>query len=146
MRKVLGATGVVGTAAGAEPVNGGREVSATTTPSSNASGSAELSASHFRGGSRSHGPENGSEAQRRAPGVRPVDHPGHHRGGVRVRRGPPSVGGAVAARLALIWLLTLPAAATVGALAAWVAARGTTGTVLVAAVLIAAAAIIYALS
>ena len=45
-----------------------------------------------------------------------------------------------------IWLLTLPAAATVGALAAWVAARGTVGTVLVGAVLVVASAGIYALS
>jgi inorganic phosphate transporter, PiT family len=52
----------------------------------------------------------------------------------------------VAARMALIWLLTLPAAATVGALAAWTAASGTAGTVLVAAMLIAAAASIYGLS
>jgi PiT family inorganic phosphate transporter len=53
---------------------------------------------------------------------------------------------AVAARMALIWLLTLPAAATAGALAAWVAARGTVGTVLVAAMLIVAAGAIYSLS
>jgi PiT family inorganic phosphate transporter len=48
--------------------------------------------------------------------------------------------------MALIWLLTLPAAATVGALAAWTAASGTAGTVLVAAMLIVAAASIYGLS
>jgi PiT family inorganic phosphate transporter len=52
----------------------------------------------------------------------------------------------VARRMAAAWLLTLPAAAIVGALAAWVAARGTEGTVLVAAVLVAAAGGIYALS
>jgi inorganic phosphate transporter, PiT family len=52
----------------------------------------------------------------------------------------------VAARMAVVWLLTLPAAATVGALAAWVAARGPVGTVLVAAVLVAAGGAIYALS
>jgi len=45
-----------------------------------------------------------------------------------------------------VWLLTLPAAATVGALAAWVAARGTGGTVLVGVVLVVASAGIYALS
>jgi len=45
-----------------------------------------------------------------------------------------------------VWLLTLPAAATVGALAAAVAARGTAGTVLVGAVLVIASAGIYALS
>jgi PiT family inorganic phosphate transporter len=52
----------------------------------------------------------------------------------------------VAARMVAVWLLTLPAAATVGALAAWVAARGTSGTVLVAAVMVAVAGGIYALS
>ena len=52
----------------------------------------------------------------------------------------------VAGRMAGVWLLTLPSAAVVGALAAWVAARGTAGTVLVVAVLVAAAAGIYALS
>ena len=48
--------------------------------------------------------------------------------------------------MAAVWLLTLPAAATIGALAAWVAARGTAGTVLVGAVLVVASAGIYALS
>ena len=52
----------------------------------------------------------------------------------------------VAGRMVAVWLLTLPAAATVGALAAWVAARGTGGTVLVGAVLVVASAGIYALS
>jgi PiT family inorganic phosphate transporter len=52
----------------------------------------------------------------------------------------------VAARLAVTWLLTLPAAASVGALAAWVAARGAAGTVLVAAVLVVLAGLIYGLS
>jgi inorganic phosphate transporter, PiT family len=56
------------------------------------------------------------------------------------------VGWGVVARMAGIWLLTLPAAATVGALAAWVAASGTAGTVLVAAMLIVAAGGIYGLS
>ena len=41
----------------------------------------------------------------------------------------------VAGRMAAVWLLTLPAAATVGGLAAWIAVRGTAGTVLVAALL-----------
>ena len=40
--------------------------------------------------------------------------------------------------MAATWLLTLPAAAVVGALAAWVAARGTAGTVLVVAALVVA--------
>ena len=52
----------------------------------------------------------------------------------------------VAARMLTVWLLTLPAAATVGALAAWVAARGTAGTMLVAAVLVVASVGIYVLS
>jgi inorganic phosphate transporter, PiT family len=52
----------------------------------------------------------------------------------------------VAVRVAAAWLLTLPAAATVGALAAWVAAHGPAGTLLVGAVLVVAAGVIYALS
>jgi len=48
--------------------------------------------------------------------------------------------------MALAWLLTLPSAAIVGALSAWVAGSGTLGTVLVALVALAAAAGIYALS
>ena len=48
--------------------------------------------------------------------------------------------------MAVVWLLTLPAAAMVGALAAWVAARGPAGTVLVGAALVAAAGGIYAAS
>jgi PiT family inorganic phosphate transporter len=44
------------------------------------------------------------------------------------------------------WLLTLPSAAVMGALAAWVATGGTTGTVLVGAALLVASAGIYALS
>jgi inorganic phosphate transporter, PiT family len=53
---------------------------------------------------------------------------------------------ATAGRMGAVWLLTLPAAATVGALAAWTAARGTAGTVLVGALLVAAAGGIYGLS
>ena len=60
------------------------------------------------------------------------------------RAGP--VSWRVAGRMVAVWLLTLPAAATVGALAAWVAARGTWGTVLVGAVLVVASAGIYGLS
>jgi PiT family inorganic phosphate transporter len=52
----------------------------------------------------------------------------------------------VAGRMALAWLLTLPCAAIVGALSAWVAGSGTVGTVLVAVVGLALAAGIYALS
>ena len=62
---------------------------------------------------------------------------GRRVGGVRWR---------VAGRMVGVWLLTLPAAATVGALAAAVAARGTAGTVLVGAELVIASAGIYALS
>jgi PiT family inorganic phosphate transporter len=53
---------------------------------------------------------------------------------------------AVAGRVAAAWLLTLPAAAAVGALAAWVAATGTFGTALVAVLLVGAAGTIYGLS
>jgi inorganic phosphate transporter, PiT family len=52
----------------------------------------------------------------------------------------------VAGRLVATWLLTLPAAAAVGALAALAATRLPGGTALVAAALLAAAAGIYALS
>jgi inorganic phosphate transporter, PiT family len=52
----------------------------------------------------------------------------------------------VAGRMGAVWLLTLPAAATVGGLAAWVTARGPAGTVLVAVVATAVAAVIYGLS
>jgi PiT family inorganic phosphate transporter len=52
----------------------------------------------------------------------------------------------VVARMAAVWLATLPAAATAGALAAWVAAHGTAGTLLIAAVTIAIAGGIYLLS
>ena len=49
----------------------------------------------------------------------------------------------VAGRMALAWLLTLPAAAVVGALAAWVAGSGTAGTIIVAVVALAIASGIY---
>jgi PiT family inorganic phosphate transporter len=52
----------------------------------------------------------------------------------------------VAGRMALAWLLTLPAAAIVGALADWVAGTGTVGTILVVVVFLAAAGGIYAMS
>jgi PiT family inorganic phosphate transporter len=57
-----------------------------------------------------------------------------------------SVQWGVAGQMALAWLLTLPAAAAVGAVAAWLAGTGTVGTVVVALVTIAAAAGIYAAS
>jgi PiT family inorganic phosphate transporter len=52
----------------------------------------------------------------------------------------------VAGRIALSWLLTLPAAAAVGGAAAWTAGHGTAGVALVAAVAAAAAAGFWALS
>jgi PiT family inorganic phosphate transporter len=66
--------------------------------------------------------------------------------GAAIGRHPAAVRWGPVARMALAWLLTLPASALLGALAAWTAARGTAGTVLVAAVLIAVAGIIYSLS
>src|SRR3954454_2261512 len=52
----------------------------------------------------------------------------------------------VAGRMAVAWLLTLPAAALVGAAAAAAAASGTVGTLLVAAVLVITAGLIHGLS
>ena len=52
----------------------------------------------------------------------------------------------VAGRMALAWLLTLPSAAVVGALASSVAATGTLGTIIVTVVFIAIAAAIVGLS
>ena len=52
----------------------------------------------------------------------------------------------VAGRMAAVWLLTLPAAATVGGLAAWAATAGTVGTVLVAIAMITVSGAIYGLS
>ena len=57
-----------------------------------------------------------------------------------------SVQWGVAGQMALAWLLTLPAAAIVGALAAWAASSGTFGLVVVAVVAIAMIAGIYAAS
>ncbi|OLT00248.1 phosphate transporter [Pseudonocardia sp. CNS-004] len=51
----------------------------------------------------------------------------------------------VAGQMLAGWLLTLPAAAAVGALAAWTASRGTVGTLLVALVLVVAGCGIYRL-
>jgi PiT family inorganic phosphate transporter len=48
--------------------------------------------------------------------------------------------------MAIAWLLTLPAAAAVGALAAWAAATGPLGTIIVALVLVGVAVGIYAAS
>ncbi|MGA8516552.1 MAG: inorganic phosphate transporter, partial [Pseudonocardiaceae bacterium] len=52
----------------------------------------------------------------------------------------------VAGQMALAWLLTLPAAAAVGAVAAAVAVRGTPGVVVIGLVALAVAAAVYALS
>ena len=52
----------------------------------------------------------------------------------------------VAGQMALAWLLTLPSAAIVGAVAAWVASTGTVGTIVVALFLVAVAGGIYAAS
>ena len=52
----------------------------------------------------------------------------------------------VAAEMVVAWLLTLPAAAAFGALAAWVAADGPLGTLLIGIVLVGAASLIYRLS
>jgi PiT family inorganic phosphate transporter len=57
-----------------------------------------------------------------------------------------SVRWTVAGQMAMAWLLTLPAAAAVGAVAAWLAGTGVVGTVIVAVVLIGLAGGIYAIS
>lgn len=57
-----------------------------------------------------------------------------------------SVQWSVAGRMALAWLMTLPAAAIVGAIAAWVAGSGTVGTVVVAVGGVAIAGGIFALN
>jgi inorganic phosphate transporter, PiT family len=57
-----------------------------------------------------------------------------------------SVQWGVAGQMAIAWLLTLPAAAAVGAVSAWVSGTGTVGTIIVVLVLVAAAGGIYAAS
>lgn len=57
-----------------------------------------------------------------------------------------SVRWGVAGQMALAWLLTLPAAAAVGAVASWVAGTGTAGTVVVVVVAVAVGIGIYAAS
>jgi PiT family inorganic phosphate transporter len=52
----------------------------------------------------------------------------------------------VAGRMALAWLLTLPAAAIVGAVASWVAGTGTAGTIVVAVGALAVAGGIFAIN
>jgi PiT family inorganic phosphate transporter len=66
--------------------------------------------------------------------------------GAGAARGPASVRWGLAGQVALAWLLTLPAAAVVGAVAAWVAVTGTLGTIIVALALIGFAGGIFALS
>jgi phosphate transporter family protein len=57
-----------------------------------------------------------------------------------------SVQWSVAGQMAVAWLLTLPAAAVVGAVAAWPAGTGIVGTIIVALVLVGLSAGIYAAS
>lgn len=57
-----------------------------------------------------------------------------------------SVQWGVAGQMAIAWILTLPAAAAVGAASAWLASTGTVGTVIVALVAIAVGGGIYAAS
>jgi PiT family inorganic phosphate transporter len=66
--------------------------------------------------------------------------------GTAAGRQPALVRWGVAGRMALAWLLTLPAAAAVGALAGWIAATGTVGIVAVAVTMIVGSAIIYGVS
>ena len=56
--------------------------------------------------------------------------------GAGAARGLASVRWGIAGKVALAWLLTLPAAAAVGAVAAWVAVTGPVGTIIVAVVLV----------
>jgi PiT family inorganic phosphate transporter len=66
--------------------------------------------------------------------------------GAGVGRGPASVRWSIAGQVAIAWLLTLPAAAAFGAVAAGVAATGPVGTIVVAVVLVGFAGGIYAAS
>ena len=66
--------------------------------------------------------------------------------GAGAARGLASVRWGIAGKVALAWLLTLPAAAVVGAVAAWVAVTGPVGTIIVALVLVGSAGGIYAAS
>jgi PiT family inorganic phosphate transporter len=66
--------------------------------------------------------------------------------GAGAARGLGSVRWGIAGKVALAWLLTLPAAAVVGAIAAWVAVTGPVGTIIVAVVLVGFAGGIYAAS
>jgi PiT family inorganic phosphate transporter len=66
--------------------------------------------------------------------------------GASVGRHGTAVQWRVIGQMVMSWLLTLPAAATVGGLAAWVAGRGALGTGLVAVALVAPSATAYRLS
>jgi inorganic phosphate transporter, PiT family len=66
--------------------------------------------------------------------------------GAGASRGVASVRWGIAGQVALGWLLTLPAAAVVGAVAAWVAITGLVGTIVVALLLVGFAGGIYAVS
>jgi PiT family inorganic phosphate transporter len=66
--------------------------------------------------------------------------------GASAGRGVSTVRWAVARRMALAWLLTLPAAAVIGALATQLAASGTAGTVAVTVLAAAVALGIYGVS
>jgi PiT family inorganic phosphate transporter len=66
--------------------------------------------------------------------------------GAGAGRGAATVHWSLARHVALAWLLTLPAAAAVGALASWTAGTGTLGTIIVAVVLVGVSGGIYAVS
>ena len=66
--------------------------------------------------------------------------------GAGAARGAASVHWGIGGQVAFAWLLTLPAAAAFGAVAAWMADTGPVGTIIVALVLVAVAGGIYAAS
>ena len=66
--------------------------------------------------------------------------------GAGAARGAASVHWGIGGQVAFAWLLTLPAAASFGAVAAWTADTGPVGTIIVALVLVAVAGGIYAAS
>jgi PiT family inorganic phosphate transporter len=66
--------------------------------------------------------------------------------GAGAGRGAATVHWSLARHVALAWRLTLPAAAVVGAVAAWTAGTGPLGTIIVALVLVGLAGGIYAVS
>ena len=66
--------------------------------------------------------------------------------GAAAARGAGTVRWGIGGQVAFAWLLTLPAAAAFGAVAAWMADTGTVGTILVALVLVGVAGGIYAAS